>query len=421
MSRSNNVRGSYILYANLKHHATEYQRYKNDNKEIEYYFHGVYINRMHIPFNRTNTAELSNKTKNNNVNKSFKFTYKSYNTYRSETVRKRSTIFSLHHFIEDPEILIRLLVFQLFGTNESDPLPPMDLSQLLTFVAAVDFKTNCFEFSNLTPFQENLSIDKELFGINIYISEDDKTYLNDWVLFRCTVYFLFIYIAVAVWGLTGQLLKSNNLYLYSHESNKHFLLGCPYLISYKRASSDFLLKIAYFRKFYIVGSSYVTTIAFFSVVRTILFYFVKDKYLSWTGKNKNYIIFFIYTYEGVLSFIHFILLLLFFIVELIANKFQFSDRNFKLIPEPTETFESLMPVSSIFCYISYAHINLTARLKNLRLSKYMYNGILRLYTSHKNVFHFNLAMWCVIIYHACIAAYLNTYSLEIFWNKKCYF
>lgn len=407
------VWGSYILYANLKQHATEYQRYKNDNKEIEYYFHGVYINRISIPFNRTNAAELSFKTENNNVNKSFMLTYKAYNTYRSDTVRKRSTIFSLHHFIEDPEILIRPLVFQLFDANESYPLPPMDLSQLLTFVAAVDFKTNCFEFSNLTPLQENLSIDKELFGTNIYISEDDKTYLNDWILFRCTVYFLFIYIAIAVWGLTSQLLKSNNLYLYSHESNRHIFLGCPSLISNKRASSDYLLKIAYFRKFYIVGSSYVTTIAFFSIVRTVLFYFVEDKYLSWTGKNKNDIIFFIYTYEGSLSFMHFILLLLFFIVELIVNKFKFYDRNFKLIPEPTEAVESLMPVSSIFCQISSAHTNLASRLKNLRLLKNMHKEILRLYLSHKNVFHFNLAMWCVIIYHTSIGAYLNTYSLEI--------
>ncbi|CAC5360946.1 unnamed protein product [Mytilus coruscus] len=178
LSRSNSMWGSYILYANLKQHATEYQRYKNDNKEIEYYFHGVYINRINIPFDRTNAAELNNKTENNNVNKSLRFTYKAYNTYRSETVRKRTTIFSLHHFIEDPEILIRPLVFQLLGTNESDPLPLMDLSQLLTFVIAVDFKTNCFEFSNLTPLQENLSIDKELFGTNIYISEDDKTLIE---------------------------------------------------------------------------------------------------------------------------------------------------------------------------------------------------------------------------------------------------
>lgn len=169
LSISNNVLGSYILCANLKQHATEYQRYKNNNKEIEYYFQRVYIYSINISFNRTNAVELNNKTKNKNVNKSIRFTYKTYNTNRSETVRKRSTIFSLHHFIEDPEILKRPLVFQLFVANESDFLPPMDFSQLLTFVTAVDFKPNCFEFSNLTPLHENLSIDKELFGTNIYI------------------------------------------------------------------------------------------------------------------------------------------------------------------------------------------------------------------------------------------------------------
>lgn len=189
----------------------------------------THVNRFVIPSDMTNAAEPNNKTENNNVNKFTRFKDKAYNIYRSEPVRKRSTIFSLHHFIEDPDILIRPLVFQLFGAKELDSLPPLDLSQLLTFVTAVDFKAYCFEFSNLTPFYRNVSIDKELFGTNIYVSEDDKTYFNDWVLYRCTVYFLFIYIAVAVWGVAGQLLKSSNLYLYSHESNRNIFLCCPYI------------------------------------------------------------------------------------------------------------------------------------------------------------------------------------------------
>lgn len=218
---------------------------------------------------------------------------------------------------------------------------------------------------------------------------------------------------IAVWGLTGQLYESNNLYLYSQESNTNIFLWCPSLISNKRALADYLLKIAYFRKLYPVGSSYITTIAFFSIVRTLLFYFVADKYLSWTGKNKNDMIFFIYTYEGSLSKIHFIILLFIFIVELILNKFIFPDKHFKFIPEPIEAFESLMPVSSLFWYISSTQRRLTSRLKNFRLFKNMYNEMLRLYHTHKHIFLFNLTMWCIIIYCTYIGSYFNTHSLEM--------
>ncbi|CAG2248148.1 unnamed protein product [Mytilus edulis] len=149
---SNSMYGSYFFMLILSNVHLNIKKYERENKEIEYFLHDP----------STHAVQWNQKLRN--ISSPYLSMFKKDSKYRSETVRKQSTIFSIRHFLEDQEILIRPLVFQLFGANKSDTFPPMVFSELLTFVTAIDFKTGCYEFSNISPLQENLSIEQTFSG-----------------------------------------------------------------------------------------------------------------------------------------------------------------------------------------------------------------------------------------------------------------
>ncbi|CAG2249713.1 unnamed protein product [Mytilus edulis] len=200
---SNNMYGSYFLHANFEQCASEYQKYKKENREIEYFFHDP------------STHAVQRKHELRNTSSPYLSIFKNGCKYRSEAVRKQTTFFSIRHFIENQELLTRSLVFQLFGANKSDCFPTRIFRELLTFITAIDFKTGCYEFSNTSPSHENLSIEQAFFRGKTFVSDDDMTYLSDWILFRFSVYFLFLYIAYTVWGLTRQMLTLGNMYYFA--------------------------------------------------------------------------------------------------------------------------------------------------------------------------------------------------------------
>lgn len=285
---SNNMYGSYFLHANFEQCASEYQKYKKENREIEYFFHDP------------STHAVQRKHELRNTSSPYLSIFKNGCKYRSEAVRKQTTFFSIRHFIENQELLTRSLVFQLFGANKSDCFPTRIFRELLTFITAIDFKTGCYEFSNTSPSHENLSIEQAFFRGKTFVSDDDMTYLSDWILFRFSVYFLFLYIAYTVWGLTRQMLTLGNMYYFCRKpqippEESPSYVWSPSLISTNKTLADYFLKIACFRKFYSVGSSYITASACFSYVRTVLF----------ISFSEHDIIFRIFEYEQYLCMLYF--------------------------------------------------------------------------------------------------------------------
>lgn len=186
--------------------------------------------------------------------------------------------------------------------------------------------------------------------------------------------------------------KSNYRFKYGHTRRFHTFVCNPFLISVYTPVTDMVITYiserAWFRKIFIIGSSFISTFIMLSVMSQTfpLFDFKR---------------------EQIISIFYVVLLFILFLIECLVKTI---DKNVKLLPEPTEAFElSILMTSMPFCLI-LMFVNMIKLLNKYSIVYYNTTRLYKIVTLHSTAMAHHKATLVCFLMRVLVCSFVFKYA-----------